>query len=94
MTTRLLTRHAGSSAANGQVKNLAEKPLICNMAARLDAMTGSSSTTKMHERGDTWGQFLYFSGALGCRGVIYNQYVPRVARILVIIAQRLARVDR
>jgi hypothetical protein len=71
------SERAAASAANGQVKNLAEKPLICNMAARLDAMTGSSSTTKMHERGDTWSQFLYFSGALGCRGVIYNQYVPR-----------------
>jgi hypothetical protein len=27
------------------------------MAARLDAMTGSSSTTKMREPGDTWGLF-------------------------------------
>jgi hypothetical protein len=39
------------------VKNLAEKPFIRNMAARLDAMTGSSLTIKMPERGDTWGLF-------------------------------------
>jgi hypothetical protein len=41
----------------GQVS---EKMLICNMAARLDAMTGSSSTTKMHELGDTWSLFRVF----------------------------------
>jgi hypothetical protein len=37
------------------VKNFAEKPFICNMAARVDAMTGSSSTTKIRgiELGDT-----------------------------------------
>ena len=39
------------------MKNLAEKPFIRNRAARLDARTGSSSTIKMHERGDTCGLF-------------------------------------
>jgi hypothetical protein len=49
------SERAAANASSGQVKNLAEKPFICNMAARLDAMTGSSSTTKMreHERGNT-----------------------------------------
>jgi hypothetical protein len=49
------SERAAASASSGQVKNLAEKPFICNMAARLDAMTGSSSTTKMREieRGNT-----------------------------------------
>jgi hypothetical protein len=41
------SERAAASASSGQVKNLAEKPFIRNMAARLDAMTGSSSTTKM-----------------------------------------------
>jgi hypothetical protein len=40
------SERAAASATSGQVKNLAEKPFICNMAARLDAMTGSSSMTK------------------------------------------------
>jgi hypothetical protein len=31
-----------------QVIDLAENPFICRMAARVEAMTGSSSTTKMH----------------------------------------------
>jgi hypothetical protein len=62
---RALTRcgdseRAAASASSGQVKNLAEKPFIRNRAARLDAMTGSSSTIKMHERGDTWGLFRVF----------------------------------
>jgi hypothetical protein len=51
------SERAAASAASGQVKNLAEKPFIRNIAARLDAMTGSSSTTKMLELGDTWGLF-------------------------------------
>jgi hypothetical protein len=38
---------AAASAPSGQVKNYAENPFICNMAARVEAMTGSSSTTKM-----------------------------------------------
>jgi hypothetical protein len=69
------SERAAASASSGQVKNLAEKPFICNMAARLDAMTGSSSTTKMHEleRGDTWVLFRVFlcvgSEAEGLSGV-------------------------
>jgi hypothetical protein len=47
------SERAAASASRGQVKNLAEKPFTCNMIARLDAMTGSSSTTKMREPGDT-----------------------------------------
>jgi DNA invertase Pin-like site-specific DNA recombinase len=54
------SERAAASASRGQVKNLAEKPFIRNMAARLDAMTGSSSTTKMREPGDTWGLFRVF----------------------------------
>jgi hypothetical protein len=52
-------RLKASGTCSGEVKNLAEKPFIFNMAARLDAMTGSSSTTKM--RGPGEGLFLYFS---------------------------------
>jgi hypothetical protein len=33
------------------VKNSAENPLICNMVARVDAMTGSSSATKIRGAG-------------------------------------------
>jgi hypothetical protein len=47
------SERAAASAASGEVKNLAENPFIRNMAARLDAMTGSSSTTKTREPGDT-----------------------------------------
>src|SRR6202161_4846308 len=54
------SERAAASASSGQVKNLAEKPLIRNMAARLDAMTGSSSTTKMRGLGDTWNLFRVF----------------------------------
>jgi hypothetical protein len=54
-----------ASASCGQVKNLAEKPFIRNMAATLDAMTGSSSTTKMYEPeqggADKWGLFRVIS---------------------------------
>jgi hypothetical protein len=39
------------NASSAQVKNFAEKPFICNMAARVDAMTGSSSTTKIRGTG-------------------------------------------
>jgi hypothetical protein len=42
---------AAVNASIGQVKNFAENPFICNMAARVDAMTGSSSTTKTRETG-------------------------------------------
>src|ERR1700733_4023779 len=38
---------AAARAASGLVKNLAENPFICKMAARVDGMTGSSSTTKI-----------------------------------------------
>jgi hypothetical protein len=38
---------AAVNASSGLVKNLAEKPCNCKMAARVDAMTGSSSTTKI-----------------------------------------------
>jgi hypothetical protein len=57
-----LPERAAASASRGQVKNLAEKPFIRNMAARLDATTGSSSTTKTcePERGYTWGLFRVF----------------------------------
>jgi hypothetical protein len=37
---------AAASAATGEVKNFAENPFISRMAARLDAIAGSSSTTK------------------------------------------------
>jgi hypothetical protein len=47
------SERAAANASSGEVKNLAEKPFIRNMEARLDAMTGSSSTTKMREPGDT-----------------------------------------
>jgi hypothetical protein len=40
---------AAANASRGQVKNLAEKPLFCSMAARVDALTCSSSTKKMRE---------------------------------------------
>jgi hypothetical protein len=40
---------AAANASRGQVKNLAEKPLFCSMAARVDALMSSSSTTKMRE---------------------------------------------
>jgi hypothetical protein len=55
MTRSGVSERAAASAANGQVKNLAEKPFICNMAAELDAITASSSTIKMQdpECGDT-----------------------------------------
>ena len=63
------SERAAASASRGQVKNLAEKPFIYNMAARLDAMTGSSSTTKMHELGDTWSLLrVYFSVCVGVPG--------------------------
>jgi hypothetical protein len=50
---------AAANASNGHVKNFAENPFICNMAARVDAMTGSSSTTKIcgAEQGNTWFSF-------------------------------------
>jgi hypothetical protein len=56
------SERAAASAANGQVKDFAEKPFICNMAARLDAITTSSSTTKIQdpECGDTWVLFRVF----------------------------------
>ncbi len=57
MTSSGDSERAAASASRGEVKNLAEKPFIRNMAARLDAMTGSSSTTKMREPGDTWSRF-------------------------------------
>jgi hypothetical protein len=38
---------AAFKASFGQVKNFAENPFICNMAARVEAMMGSSSTTKI-----------------------------------------------
>jgi hypothetical protein len=47
------SERAAASASSGEVKDLAEKPFIRNMAARVDAMTRSSSTTKMREPGDT-----------------------------------------
>jgi hypothetical protein len=37
---------AAANASSGEVKNFAENPCICRMTARVDAMTGSSSTTK------------------------------------------------
>jgi hypothetical protein len=37
---------AAVRASSGEVKNFAENPCILNMAARVEAMTGSSSTTK------------------------------------------------
>jgi hypothetical protein len=56
------SRRAAASASSGEVKNLAERPFIFNMAARLDAITGSSSTMKTREleRGDKWGLFRVF----------------------------------
>jgi len=51
MTRSGVSERAAASAANGQVKNLAEKPLICNMAATLDAIAASSSTPKMQDPG-------------------------------------------
>jgi hypothetical protein len=72
------SERAAASASNGQVKNLTEKPFICNIAARLAAMTVSSSTTKMHEleRGDTWSLFREFLRLRqACEGFIWNQYV-------------------
>jgi allophanate hydrolase subunit 2 len=46
---------AAVNASSALVKNLAENPFIRNIAARVDAMTGSSSTTKIRVagRGDT-----------------------------------------
>ena len=41
------SRRAAARACSGRGKNFAEKPFIRKVAARLDAMTGSSSTTKM-----------------------------------------------
>jgi hypothetical protein len=38
---------AAANASSGLVKKLVENPFICNMAASVDAMTGSSSTTKI-----------------------------------------------
>ena len=54
------SERAAASASSGRVKHLAEKPFIRNMAARLDAMTGSSSTMKMRGQGDTWNLFRVF----------------------------------
>jgi hypothetical protein len=85
-----LTERAAASASIGQVKNLAEKPFICNMAARLDAMTGSSSTTRMcePERGDTWGLFRLFLRVLkGCLGLSRVSVFLGLTRILFTIAQ-------
>jgi hypothetical protein len=45
----VVINRAAANASRGQVKNLAEKPLFCSMAARVDALTRSSSTTKMRE---------------------------------------------
>jgi hypothetical protein len=42
---------AAVNASSGQVKNFAEKPFICNIAARVDATTGSSSSTKIRGTG-------------------------------------------
>jgi allophanate hydrolase subunit 2 len=42
---------AAVSASSGLVKNVAENPFICSMVARVDAMTGSSSTTKIRVAG-------------------------------------------
>ena len=46
---------AATNASSGLVKNFAENPFMCNMVARVDAMTGSSSTTKIRgaATGDT-----------------------------------------
>jgi hypothetical protein len=71
------------------VKNLAEKPFIRNMAVRLDAMTGSSSTTKMREpdRGDTWGLFRVFLRVRqGCRRQSRVSVFLGLTRILFTIA--------
>jgi allophanate hydrolase subunit 2 len=38
---------AAAKASRRLVKNFAENPFICNMVARVDAMTGSSSTPKI-----------------------------------------------
>jgi hypothetical protein len=48
------SERAAASASSEQLKNLAEKPFIRNIAARLDAMTGSMCE---YERGDTWDLF-------------------------------------
>ena len=56
------SERAAANASSGDVKNLAEKPFIRNMAVILDAVTGSSLTTKTcePERGYTWGLFRVF----------------------------------
>jgi hypothetical protein len=91
------SERAAASASSGQVKNLAEKPFIRNMAARLDAMTGSSSTTKIREPGDTWGLFrVYFSVCVSVpRGLSGTGMFLGLTSILFTIAQhsRVAQVS-
>jgi hypothetical protein len=48
------SERAAASASSEELKNLAEKPFIRNIAATLDAMTGSMCE---YERGDTWDLF-------------------------------------
>jgi hypothetical protein len=70
------------------VKNFAEKPFICNMAARLDAITASSSTITMQdpECGDTWVLFRVFSiygrRAEGLSAVIMFLRLPESCSVL------------
>jgi hypothetical protein len=63
------------------------------MAARLDAMTGSSSTTKMREPGDMWSQVLYFSVRKDAEGLSGISLFLGQARILVSIAHSLGAGD-
>ncbi len=48
-----------ANASSGVVKHFAEKPLMLRIAVRVDAMTGSSSTTKIRSgvREGTWSSF-------------------------------------
>jgi hypothetical protein len=64
ITTSDMTRsgafnRAAFKASCGQVKNFAENPFICNIAASVEAMRGSSSTTKIRGTGleDTYVLF-------------------------------------
>jgi hypothetical protein len=74
------------------VKNLAEKPLIRNMAVSLDAMTGSSSTTKRcePEREDTLGPLSVIAPCTaGMPGLSRVSVFLGLTRILFTIAPRL-----
>jgi hypothetical protein len=51
MTRSGAFNRAAFKASCGQVKNFAENPFICNIAASVEAMRGSSSTTKIRGTG-------------------------------------------